>query len=432
MRILEKINISEGITLNIISTEKFKTNYFSVNFVQELNREKAAMYAIVPRVLLRGTEKHRDIASIKRALDDLYAAAVESRVYKRGEYQVCGITASWLADRFAIDGTAITKGTFDILEEIMFSPLLENGSFNASYVESEKNDHIDDIKAVINNKNSYAVTRCKEEMCKNEAYGISEYGTEEDVKEITPEKLYKAYYELLETSRIELFYVGSGDKDTICGLIKKLFNERKRNYKPLRGTEIIRNVTEVKNVTEKISAAQGKLSLGFRTDSVVGEEGYSAYPVFVELYGNSPVSKLFMNVREKLSLCYYCRAIPDGIKGTMIVSSGIEVANKEKAQNEILAQLEDMKKGNFTEDDLRMAKYSLKNAYNELNDSPVALEGWYLTRRLAGLNDTHEEVCRSFMNVTKDDVVKAAEKVKLDTVYFLEGTLAGEEEFDDE
>lgn len=429
---MEKIKIAEGITLNYLKTDKFKTNYLSVNFLQYLNREKAALYALVPQVLIRGTAKHKDIASIKNVLDDLYAASVEARVYKRGEYQVCGMTASWLADKYAIDGTDITEGTLNMLEEIIFAPYLEKGIFSESYVESEKKDLIDEIRAVINNKNSYAVTRCKQEMCKNEAYGISEYGEEEDVRKITPETLFKAYNELLETSVVEVFYVGSGDREYVCKRITGMFEDRKRNCIPLKKTEVVRDVSEVKNVTEKISAAQGKLSLGFRTDSVMGEKDYSAFPVFVEMYGNSPVSKLFMNVREKLSLCYYCRAIPDGLKGVMVVTSGIECSNKVKAQNEIIAQLEAVKKGEVSEEELVLAKKSLKNAYKELEDSPVALEGWYLMRRLAGLNDTHTAVSDGFMGVTKEDIVRTANKIKLDTVYFLEGVSGGEEADEDE
>jgi predicted Zn-dependent peptidase len=211
-----------------------------------------------------------------------------------------------------------------------------------------------------------------------------------------------------------------------------MFDNCERNYKPLIQSYVEREVSEVKEVNEKCPAVQGKLSLGFRMGTILGEADYKGLPVFLEMYANSPVSKLFMNVREKLSLCYYCRAIPEGMKGIMVVTSGIEVENKEKAQAEILAQLESVRNGDFTDDELILAKKSLKNAYSELNDSPIALEGWYLTRRLAGIHDTPESVCNDFMSVTKEDVVLCARKIKLDTVYFLEGTLKGEADYDEE
>lgn len=428
---METVKISDGIFLNVISTDKFKTNYLSINFITQLDKKTASLNALLPEVLVRGTQKHKDIPALKTALDDLYAASVEGKVFKRGEYQICGLNASWLADKYSIDGTRITEGTLDLFEEILFMPYTEEGHFSDTYVESEKNDLIDDIRALINNKNSYAVIRCKEEMCKNERGGISEYGDEESVRNITSEALYDAYQDLLRTSRIEVFYVGSGSKADIQARIEKMFAGKNRSYKAFEKSPVITEVGEVKNVTEKMSAAQGKLALGFRTGSVVGGEDYSAFPVFVEMFGNSPVSKLFMNVREKLSLCYYCRAIPDGIKGIMTVTAGIEVCNKEKTQNEILAQLDAVKNGDITDEELILAKKSLKNAYNELNDSPPALEGWYLTRRLSDLGDSHEKVCESFMKVTREDVIRVANKIKLDTVYFLEGTLSGEGDDDE-
>ncbi len=429
---MENIRISEGVSLNIIETDKFKTNYLSFNFVTPLCKEKAALYALIPQVLIRGTENYKDLASIKNALDDLYAASIEGRVYRRSDYQVCGITSSWLADKYAIDGTDITGGSLDILEEILFMPYLENGVFADNYVESEKRILIDDIRAMINNKTSYAIRRCQEEMCENEAFGINESGDEESVNRINAKELFDAYKELLSCSRIEIFYVGSCDRQKLIDKITAMFSGCDRKYKELEKPYVKRDVEKVKEITEKCPVTQGKLSLGFRTASVLGEEDYKALPVFFEMYGNSPVSKLFMNVREKLSLCYYCRAIPEGMKGIMVVTSGIEVANKEKAQNEILAQLDCVKQGDFTDEELELAKKSLKNAYSELDDSPAALEGWYLTRRLAGQSSTPEAVCKEFISVTRDDVIKSANKIKLDTVYFLEGTLKGEADFDEE
>ena len=429
---METIRISDGITLNLIETDRFKTNYLSFNFITPLSKESVSYNALVPQVLIRGTKYHKDLAQIKNALDDLYAAAVEGRVYKRGDNQVCGMNASWLNDRFSIDGTKITDGVLDIVDELLFEPYTENGVFSEKYVESEKRILIDDIRAIINNKTSYAIRRCQQEMCKNELFGIGEYGDEESVNKINAQDLYKAYERLISQARVEIFYVGSDDKQKLCDRISKMFEGVKREYKAPAKSTVVRTVESVNEITEKCPVAQGKLSLGFRTCTVLGEEDYKALPVFMEMYGNSPVSKLFMNVREKLSLCYYCRAIPEGTKGVMIVTSGIEVANKQKAQDEILAQLEAVRNGQFTDEELETAKKSLKNAYNELYDSPASLEGWYLTRRIADLSDTTESVCESFMSVTKEDVIKVSRKILLDTIYFLEGTLVGEAEDDEE
>ncbi len=429
---MERIIITEGVTLNVVKTDKFKTGYLSFNFITPLKKETASLYSLVPQVLMRGTRKHKDTASLKIALDDLYAASVEERVFRRGENQICGLNASWISDKYSIDGTEVTQGTLDIINELLFDPYTENGVFSLGYVETEKRNHIDDIKAIINNKNGYAVRRCQDEMCKDEPFGIWEYGDIESVSAITPEGLFEAYKEWLSTARIEIFYVGDYDVDLLSGRIKKMFEQASRNYTKQQKTLVIKDVKEVKEITEKCAASQGKLSLGFRLGCAVGEEGYRAFPLFVEMYANSPVSKLFMNVRERLSLCYYCRAIPDGIKGIMVVTSGIEVSDKEKAQNEILAQLDNVRQGKITDEEIGLAKKSLKNAYNEIYDNPASLEGWYLTRILSEQYKDPDVVCEEILSVTKEDIIKAANNVKLDTVYFLEGTLKGEKEDADE
>ncbi len=269
-------------------------------------------------------------------------------------------------------------------------------------------------------------------MCKDEPFGICEYGDENSVNKITAGSLYDAYTDLLSNSMIEIFYIGSDLKDKLCSKIYAMFKTFHRNYSGMTKSIVKRTVDEKKEIIEKSPVTQGKLSLGFRLQNVLGEPMHEVFSLLYEMYGNSPVSKLFMNVREKLSLCYYCRVIPEGLKGIMIVTSGIEVDNRQKAQEEILYQLECIKRGDFTDEELELAKKSLKNAYNELKDTPSSLEGWYLTRRLAGLSDDPMDVCDMIMKYTRDDIINFARMIELDTVYFLEGTLKGDEDNEDE
>lgn len=428
---VEKTVIADNVTLNVIETKKFKTNYLSFNFVMPLKKPENSINTLVPRVLIRGTRKHPDMISIKKALDELYAASLETRVYKRGEYQICAVSAGWLDDRFAIDDTDITLGTLDLVEELLFDPYTENGVFSAFYTENEKSNLKDEIEALINNKTSYAIRRCQQEMCKNESYGISDCGDIEDIDKITPRSLYEGYEKLLKSARIEIFYVGR-DGNKTAKRLKAMFAKQERTPESLPECCVVRSSADVKTVDEDCPVTQGKLSLGFRTGTVLGDGDYHAFPVFAELYGGSPMSKLFMNVREKLSLCYYCKAIPENIKGIMIVTSGIENENREKTQNEILLQLESIKKGEISDDELLSAKKSLINAYKELSDSPASLEAWYLTRLLAGSDDTLEYMMEVFERTTKEEVAALARKVTLDTVYFMRGTLSESEAEDDE
>ena len=423
-----RIPIADGINLNVIETDKFKTNYISVNFLVPLRRETAAYNALLPKVLRRGTVSWPDMSDISRRLEYLYATNLSTRLYKRGETQVFGFGAYVLDNSFALDGTDILGGVLDLIGELIFRPVLENGCFREDYVTGEKSNLIDDIRAQINNKTSYAVIRCHQEMCRNEAFGISECGTPEEVEAITPASLYRHYKEMLSCADVEIYYVGHDNTELLKSKLRQLFAAVKHTPHPPLSCRVIRRAEEVREVVEDEQVRQGKLSLGFRTGTVLSDGDYHRFSLFCEIFSGSPTSKLFMNVREKLSLCYYCRAVPEAQKGIMVVTSGIEVSNRGKAQEEILRQLDAMRHGEITDGELEDAKRSLVNSYREINDTPTALEAWYMGRLLAGLNNTPEENAALVKQTTKEEIVAVASGITLDTVYFMRGTLTGDQE----
>jgi len=424
-----KLRISDGVNLSVIETDKFKTNYISVNFLVKLDKATAAYNALLPKVLKRGTVNYPDMAAINRQLEYLYATNLSTRLYKRGETQIFGFGAYVLDNSFALGGEDILGGVLDMFGEIIFSPLVKDGAFDAEYVESEKRNLIDDINAQINNKTSYAVRRCQEEMCRDEVFGISELGTVEDIKAITAQSLYEHYLKVLNTAEIEVYFVGRKPAD-LDERLKKMFAQVSHIAGTPLSTEVIRTAAEVRDITEEEQVKQGKLSLGFRTGKVLSDGDYHKFSLFCELYGGSPTSKLFMNVREKLSLCYYCRTIPEAQKGIMIVASGIENEKRDTAQAEILAQLENVKNGDITDEELDSAKRSIINGYREIYDTPSALESWYMGRALAGIGGTPEEAAELIKNTTKEEIMEVAKGMTLDTVYFMRGTLDGGEEDD--
>lgn len=417
-------NICDRISLNIAQTDKFKTNFLSLFFSVPLNADNASEYAILPKVLLRGSENYPDMKAIGRRLDSLYGAHISATTFKRGERQIVGIFSSCLCNEYAFEETDILKDLLKTLKDLLFNPKIENGGFVPAYVEGEKKNQIDCIKAQINNKNQYALTRCRQEMCADEAYGVSETGTVEGTEKITPLALYAAYKRFVAQADIDVYFVGKCDKSHLTSEIKDMFCGIARENIVFDKPNIITDVKAVKNVEEEMNITQGKLTLGFRTGMTFYDKDYPAFSLFTEIFGGSPSSKLFMNVREKLSLCYYCSAIPEAHKGLLFVASGIEVENKDKAQSEILAQLEDIKQGKITDAEFDSAVKSLINSYSELADEPQSLSLWYYSRMMAGIYDTPEEVCDKIAALTKEDVVKASLGVKLDTVYFLKGAKA--------
>lgn len=416
-------NISPGVNLNIIKSDKFKTNYMSVCFVVPLEKENIHLTSLFLKVLARGCKKYPDMAKISQRLEYLYASGINPIFMKRAQTVVVGFSADFIKDSFVPGDKGLLEDVSNLLFDILFDPVTECDVFKKEYVESEKNDLVNIINAKINNKAAYAKDRCTEIMFDGHPYGYAEYGKAEDVKKITSKELYDRYREIIENSPCEVFFNGQCDEDELCKVVGDRIPKGNRKAE-FPGREFLSEKPfTVKEAEEEMPVAQGKLVMGFRIGGVnVCSEDSVAFSIFNEIFGGSPSSKLFMNVREAMSLCYYCRAMPDQYMSVMFVSAGIETENKDKAKNAILEQLALVKKGEFTDEDISDAKNSLRNSYKEIDDSAHAICMWYLSRLLMGRYDTPENVLEKIMDVSKAEILKAAEKVTLDTVFFIKGT----------
>lgn len=421
-------NIAEGVNLRHLKTDKFKTGFLSVNFIAPLSHETAAKNALIPQILMRGSKKYPNMAEINKALDYLYASSLASRNVKRGEMQIFGLSAGMIDADYTIGGENLPDMVSELLEDLLLNPVSNGESFDEAYTESEKTNLIDEINAKVNNKAVYARSRCIQEMCKGEAFGIDENGTVEEVSACTAKSVYEQYKYALSHYPVEIFFVGNGDTELLAARFEKIFTSIDRSPIPLPKTEVIRSSPEAKAVTEDMAVNQGKLVMGFRSGICVTDEDYYSLILMNELFGGGVTSKLFMNVREKMSLCYYCSSSPDAIKGLLIVSSGIEVANRDIAEKAILEQLDALRSGNFTEEEFSNAVLGLSNSYKELSDSAKGLELWYLGRLLFGIECEPDDVVSGISRVSRDQVIAAANKLSLDTVYFLNGTLKGDDQ----
>jgi predicted Zn-dependent peptidase len=428
---MKRIKLSDGIYLNIIESDKFKTDYFDINIILPLRRETASFAALLPMVINRGCKKYKTMAEITKRLDYLYSTGFSTRVIKRGEMQIVSFGVDFLRESLLPSGETLFDDVFAALSEIVFKPLIIDGGFKAEYVESEKKNLKDAINALINNKNAYAMKKCHSAMCKGENFAVSENGSVEEVEKINGKNLYEFYKNLLANSKIELFYTGKCEENKLVESAKELLSGIER--KPVLNTKtekFIKTRNEVLEIVEEMEVAQGKLIMGFSTDRTLSDADYTSYLVFNNLFGGSPTSKLFENVREKMSLCYYCRSIPESHKGILTVASGIEVENYEKAKAEILLQLENVKNGMISDEELDSAKKSLINSYRELHDDAANLSFWYLSRLIGGSEKNIDEVICEINSVTKEQIAQCAKTTQLDTVFFLKGTLkdGGDEE----
>ena len=418
---ISRKEIFDGIALTTVKTDKFKFNRIFINFILPLEKDHAAENALFADVLMRGTEKHPGLLSLQKKLSSLYGADLDAYVGTSGEAHVITIFAKILKDKYAIGGESITADACDLLCEVLTEPQKENGVFLSEYVESEKEKLIYDIAAQINDKDSFALHRANEIMCENEAGGSSELGKPADVEKITPASLYERYEYIMAHAMTEVFAIGEFDGNTAEDLVKNLFKNVNRGEVPDCSTQVVKTVDEVKTVCEHQELKQGKLVLGFRTGISSYDEDYHVLRVLNCIFGNGTQSKLFLNVREKLSLCYHCSSRIYS-KGIMMVNSGIEVKNREKARAEILAQLEQIKQGNVSDEEMESAKKRLRNAMLAVGDSAESIHSWYANNRIFGVTDTPEQTIAKIESVTREQVVAAAQKVLLDTEYFLCGT----------
>ena len=428
---IRRSELLPGVFLTTLQTEKFKSDCLSVSLLTQLDRETVSKNALLPRVLSRGSTYHPDMDAIAAACDELYGARIIPCVRKCGEILAVGFYAGFIADRFTPDGSKLLETVAKLTGELLLSPATRGGLLRKDYVESEKEKLIDDIRAKLNDKRGYAMDRMIEEMCAYEDYGCDDMGSEDAAEAVSYVELTRWYHDLLQTSPIEIFYCGSAEPGRVAAALKDALITLPRgdiNYD--LGTDIRLNTIEAqpRYFDEALDITQGKLCMGFRLGDCMDDPDFAAIRVFNCLYGGGVTSKLFLNVREKLSLCYYASSGCDTLKGVMLVSSGIEFDKLEEAKSEILAQLDAVRGGDFTEDELEAARKSVASDLRAATDSPGALENFYLAQTLKGLDYGPLELAELCENVSRQDVIDLAAGIELDTVYFLHGEDAEDEE----
>ncbi len=428
---IKRKELLPGVWLSCLQTNKFKSDCLSLSLLTQLERDTVSMNALVPRVLSRGTALHPDMDSISAACDELYGARIMPVVRKKGEVLSLGFYAGFIADRFTPGGEKLLESVADMLAEMLLSPATRGGLLMKNYVESEKEKLIDDIRARINDKRLYAVYRLLGQMCAYEDYGVDDMGEETDVNSISYIDLTKHYRTLLQECPIEIFYCGAAPMRRVESALRNALMALPRgdiNYEI--GTDIRMNaVSETPRYFEDaLDVTQGKLEMGFRLGEIMDDPDFAAIRVFNALYGGTATSRLFLNVRERLSLCYYAGSSCDRLKGIMLVSSGIEFDKFEETKAEILAQLEALKKGEFSDEELSFAKKNVCSDLVALSDSPGALEDFYLTQTLTGLDYGPDEYAALCDMVSREDIIAVAKSIELDSVYFLRGLEEWEKE----
>ena len=409
--------LMEGVNLTYLPARNFKTGLLSAHFLTPLDRSDAGANALLPAVLRRGTVGSPDMGAISARLDHLYGAEVDYTVRKKGECQCIGFVGSFIDDAFVPGGERLLEPVAELLGEMILQPVTRSGRFLPDYVESERDNLADAIRSIRNDKRDWADLRLLQELCAGEPYGVSRLGDERSVERVSPQKLYARYTELISSAPVELFYCGSAAQSRVeDAVLNALSALPRRNVAPIPGTALHAPRREARTVREGMDVTQGKLGMGFACGS--GDE--SALLLGNLLFGGSSNSKLFLNVREKLSLCYYASSLYHRQKGLITVSSGVEFADFQRAYEEILAQLAALGRGEVETWELEAARGVLRSAYAAMEDSQGRLENFYLGQAIAGRGDSPEDLAREMEETSAERIFRAMETVKLDTVYYLE------------
>ena len=417
---IETIQLLPGVTLRCCADTRFKQGCLSFQLVRQMKKDEAAMNALLPAVLLRGTKSFPDLRSITEHLDELYGASVSPLVRRVGDYQNTGLFCGFMDDRFALPGDRVLEPMIDFLQEILLESPLEEGGFLPAFVESEKKNLIATIESELNDKRAYAMSRLLKIMCREDTFGLPRLGEIEQVAAINPVGLYAHYRSILRTSPIEVFYVGSAAAEQVAELLLPLLSKLDRACEPLPAQTAF-HPCQGQDVEEVMEVSQGKLCMGFTTPITNRMKEFPAMQVMNTILGAGMTSKLFMNVREKLSLCYSIGSGYYGTKGIVTVAAGIDFDKEQLTRQEVLRQLEACQNGEISEGELKAAKEALLSSLRSTHDSPGAIEGYYATAALSGLTFSHGEYMEAVEAVTLADVVACAKSLQLHTTYFLKG-----------
>lgn len=417
---IERKEIAPQVFFNSVSVERFKTMKLSCTAYIPLTRESAAMSAMLSQVLTKSCDKYPTLMQFSRKLGSLYGATVSGGANKSGDIRTLKLVVSAIDDRFALGGESVAQEVSKLLCEVLFKPKVHEEQFDKEDLDQERRQLIEYIDAQFNDKQVYAALRCTEIMCEGEPYGITRHGGVDTINKIDCENLYKGWQELLKTARFEIFFVGGKGEKEAEKVFADAFSKIDRLPAKLEN-RVVYDVKEVKNVTEEMELSQSKLIIGMRTGVDAADPRSDAVKLMSAVLGGTAHSKLFNNVREKLSLCYYCSSRYDSRKGILRIESGVEGENIEKAKEAIFAEIAQMQEGNITDFEMESAKLSVCDSFRTLDDSVDGIEAWYSSQIFEDGFKNMDEKLEGIMRVTKEQVVEAAKLLKLDTIYVLKG-----------
>lgn len=412
--------IAKGVKFLCINSNKFKTNCIKVDFYLPMSEHLAAQN-VLASLMGHTSDKYNTFKSFNGKIESLYGADFDTGIATIGEKVRIRFSMEIPDDRFSLDGKSIAQETVDFLIEIIKNPHCENNEIDKEATEREIRFTLQNIEAEKNDKRSYAVSRLRQLMCQGEPYGIDREKLEQDVRNLNGKKLYQAYVDMLKSSTIVITACGNLDGEMVKDKFLEFVNSITEREPAELPTIFITKADKIRYFKDEMDVNQAKLVIGLRSGMENADDSYFAFRVMTDIFGGGPYSRLFLNVREKMSLCYYCGARLLREKGIIFIQSGIEEENYEKALNEILNQLDIMKNGEFTDEDFTSSVTALADAFKGVEDSPVAVCTFYSSQAFDDVLVTGKEYAEKIAAVTRDEIINCAKRVSVDSVYLLAG-----------
>jgi predicted Zn-dependent peptidase len=424
--------VADNIRLSYIQTDKFKAEAVTLSFDIPLTPENYIHSHVLCKLLIRGCERLPSIAQINRELDELYSATLTVSANAAADVISVRIGADVLSERFVTDGTDVLRRVLCTGADVLLRPILVDGTFSKETLDKVIVSFTDQVRSIKNSPKQYAFTRLDELLSRSKPCVVTYEYLLENAQKVTPESLMRFYTYLLSSTSINAFYIGASSPERVADAILNAFSTFSGKAALTPTLPVIAKPEEYISVTEEMDITQGNLAMGFRTGAGYANGKQHVLRIFNEIFGASPASKLFLNVRERMSLCYYCTSAVSASSGNLTVRLGLENKNRDVAKAEILRQLDLIRQGEISDSEMLAARQSVEYTFSQIYDSPHALFSFYSARQNASVSETVEEYKQKLLSVTAEEVCELAKNTVLDTEFYIKGTCAESEEADDE
>jgi predicted Zn-dependent peptidase len=420
------VELKDGIKAHLIKNDIFKTNLICVMLTTPLKRETVTMNALVPLLLKRGSKNYPTQSEISVKLEEMYGAGYNFGIDKIGDNQAIKFYIESISDEYTLEKEDLLKESIDMILEIIVNPYMKNEKFDDNYFETEKENLKKIIEAKIDNKDFYAFNRCIENMHEHEGFGLYKYGYLEDLDKITNSSISKYYKDLLNKIKIDIYISGNFDENNVENILKE--NENIKKLLPRKEDYIINNpsteeakkVDNTREIQEKMEINQGKLVIGYNV-LARGDNMTNIGIVFNSILGDGANSMLFQNVREKAGLAYSARSTFNKLKYNIFIRCGIEIQNYDKAVEIIKEQIENIKNGKFTDNNIQNAKNYIISGIKGIEAEQDTEIVFYIGQEISKRRYTVKEYIESIKSVTRDQIIEFAKSIQMNLIYFLTG-----------